>query len=445
MTAIACIVLAAGHGTRMKSETPKVLHRIAGLPMLGHCLRTARSLGAEHVGVVIGAGGDKVRAALGGLDPAARVAVQDPPRGTGDAVRAAMPLIEGFEGVVLVLYGDTPLIRQSTLQALVEAVEAGSDLAVLGFEPAVPGAYGRLVTDGEGALKRIVEAKDASPEELGIGLCNSGVMAVAASALRAHLPRITNDNARGEYYLTDLVGLIGEAGGRLAVVRGDEDEVLGVNNRVELAEAERLYQERRREELMLSGVTMHDPQTVYLSWDTEIGEDSIIGQNVVFGPGVRLEAGVEVRPFSHLEGVVMRTGSSAGPFARLREGTDVGSGARIGNFVETKKAKLGPGVKAGHLSYLGDAEIGAETNIGAGTITCNYDGYGKHRTVIGERAFIGSDTMLVAPVTIGDGAITGSGSVITKDVAADALAVGRGRQFEKPGWAAAFRRKHEER
>ena len=268
------------------------------------------------------------------------------------------------------------------------------------------------------------------------------IIAVTTAALREFLPRITNDNAKGEYYLTDLVGLIGGAGGRLAFVRGEEDEVLGVNNRAELAEAERLFQERRRAELMLAGVTMLDPQTVYLAWDTKIGAECVIGQNVVFGPGVELEPGVTVKPFSHLEGAIMREGSAAGPFARLREGTDVGRNARIGNFVETKKSVLGEGVKAGHLTYLGDATIGAGTNIGAGTITCNYDGYGKHKTVVGEGAFIGSSTMLVAPLTIGEGAFTGSGSVITKNVSDDALAVGRGKQFEKAGWAASFRKKH---
>ncbi|GGY38841.1 bifunctional UDP-N-acetylglucosamine diphosphorylase/glucosamine-1-phosphate N-acetyltransferase GlmU [Parvularcula lutaonensis] len=442
MAAIASIVLAAGHGTRMRSEKPKVLHEIGHLPMVGHCLRTARALGADRLGVVIGAGGDRVKAALGKLDPDAQIAVQDPPRGTGDAVTAAMPVLDGFEGVVVVLYGDTPLLRVETLERLVAEIDGGAAMAVLGFEAEEPGPYGRLITDEKDNLLRIVEAKEATPEELAVRLCNSGVIAVRTDALREFLPKITNDNAKGEYYLTDLVGLIGGAGHKLAFVRGSEDEVLGVNNRAELAEAERLFQQRRREELMLAGVTMQDPQTVYLAWDTEIGNDCVIGQNVVFGPGVKLEPGVTVKPFSHLEGTVMRSGSAAGPFARLREGTDVGANARIGNFVETKKSVLGEGVKAGHLTYLGDATIGAGTNIGAGTITCNYDGFGKHKTVVGENAFIGSNTMLVAPVTIGKGAFTGSGSVITKDVSDDALAVGRGKQFEKAGWAASFRRKH---
>lgn len=442
MTSIAALVLAAGHGTRMRSTTPKVLHEVGHLPMLGHCLRTARQIGASRLGVVIGAGGDQVRAALSGLDEGAEVAVQDPPQGTGDAVTAAMPLLEGFDGTVLVLYGDTPLIKSETLERMTAEIENGASLVVLGFEPAVPGPYGRLITDENGQLQRIVEAKEATPDELAVTLCNSGVMAMRASALRAHLPKIDNNNAKGEYYLTDLVGLIGEAGGKLSVVHGEETEVLGVNNRVELAEAERLFQERRRVAFMEAGVTLRDPSTTYFAYDTEIGQDCVIGQGVVFGPGVQVEDRVHIRPFSHIEGAVLRKGAGAGPFARLRPGTELGEGAHVGNFVETKKAILGARVKVGHLTYLGDAEIGAGTNIGAGTITCNYDGYGKHKTVVGENAFIGSNTMLVAPLNVGAGAFTGSGSVITKDVSADALAVARGKQFEKAGWAMSFRKKN---
>ncbi|NNU16249.1 bifunctional UDP-N-acetylglucosamine diphosphorylase/glucosamine-1-phosphate N-acetyltransferase GlmU [Parvularcula sp. ZS-1/3] len=442
MTKVAAIILAAGHGTRMRSETPKVLHEVAHLPMLGHCLRTARTLGAENVSVVIGAGGEKVRKALETLDADAGVAVQDPPQGTGDAVTAALPLLEGFEGHVLVLYGDTPLITADTLGRLLAELDQGAEVAVLGFEPEDPGPYGRLITDESGALLRIVEAKDASPEELAVRLSNSGVMAMTSRALREHLPRITNDNAKGEYYLTDLVGLAGEAGGKLAALKGDEDEVLGVNNRVELAEAERLWQARARRSFMEEGVTLRDPDTVYFAYDTEIGTDCVIGQNVVFGPGVKLEPGVTVKPFSHLEGATMREGSDAGPFARLRPGADLGKGAHVGNFVEIKKSVLGEGVKVGHLTYLGDATIGARTNIGAGTITCNYDGFNKSKTEVGEDAFIGSNTMLVAPISVGKGAFTGSGSVITKNVTADALAVARGKQFEKAGWANSFRKKN---
>lgn len=441
MSPIACLVLAAGHGTRMHSAKPKVLHDVGHLPMLGHCLRLARAVGAERLGVVLGAGGEQVAAALGGLDPDAATATQDPPRGTGDAVRCAMPLLEGFEGVVLVLYGDTPLLTSESVRALLAEIEAGAGLAVLGFETDDPGPYGRLVTRG-GELLRIVEAKDATEDERAITLCNSGVMAMTTEVLRRYLPLIGNDNAKGEYYLTDLVALAGAGGHRLAHVRGAQDEVVGVNTRSELAAAEAIFQRRMRERFMREGVTLIDPDTVYFAHDTTIGADCTIGPSVVFGPGVVIEANVTVRAFSHIEGAVLRRGSSAGPFARLRQGTELGEGAAVGNFVETKKAALGEGVKVGHLTYLGDAEIGAGTNIGAGTITCNYDGYGKHRTVVGENAFIGSSTMLVAPVTVGSGAFTGSGSVITRDVADDALAVGRGRQFEKAGWAAAFRAKH---
>lgn len=427
MPALASIVLAAGHGTRMRSQTPKVLHEVGHLPMLGHCLATARAVGAERLGVIIGAGGEKVRAALKTLDPDAEVAVQDPPQGTGDAVRAGLPLLEGFEGTVLILYGDTPLLRDDTLRALAAEVEAGAAIAVLGFEAKEPGPYGRLVLGADGELERIVEAKDASPQQLTITLCNSGVMAVTTEALRTLLPKITNDNAKGEYYLTDLIALARGAGHKLSVVRGSEDEVFGVNDRQELAIAERIFQERRRREAMLSGVTLIDPQTVHFAHDTQIGQDAIIHPHVVFGPGVKLAPNTEVKAFSSLEGAVLDEEAAAGPFARLREGTVVGKGAKIGNFVETKKTTLGPGVKAGHLTYLGDAEIGARTNIGAGTITCNYDGFNKFKTVIGEDAFIGSNASLVAPVSIGRGAFTGSGSVITKPVPDDALAVGQFR------------------
>ncbi|MEO1041991.1 MAG: bifunctional UDP-N-acetylglucosamine diphosphorylase/glucosamine-1-phosphate N-acetyltransferase GlmU [Pseudomonadota bacterium] len=442
MPAIASLVLAAGHGTRMRSETPKVLHKIGHLAMLGHCLRTARALGTERLGVVIGTGGEQVKQALSSLDPQAEVAVQDPPQGTGDAVRAGMPVLEGFEGTVIVLYGDTPLLRLETLKALTDAVDAGAAIAVLGFETDAPGPYGRLVLGSDGKLERIVEAKDASPEELTITLCNSGVMAISSSALRSYLPKITNENAKGEYYLTDLIGLASAGGEALATVTGSEDEVLGVNDRTELAAAEAIFQARRRREVMLSGVTLIDPDTVYFSHDTVIGQDAVIHPNVVFGPGVTLAPKTEIKAFSHLEGTTLEKTASAGPFARLREGTVLGQGAKVGNFVETKKAILGEEVKVGHLTYLGDAEIGARTNIGAGTITCNYDGYNKHKTLIGEDAFIGSNASLVAPVTIGKGAFTGSGSVITKSVPDDALSVARGRQMTKEGWAITFRKRN---
>ena len=439
MRAIASVILAAGHGTRMRSALPKVLHAVGQRPMLHHVMAGASALGAARQAVVIGSQAPEVGQAAQAFDPDAQVLVQDPPQGTGDAVTVAMPALEGFEGVVIILYADTPLVTEETLQALISAVDGSADIAVLGFEPEDPGAYGRLIQNEGGDLDRIVEAKEASPEELAVGLCNSGVMAVSSAALRTYLPQITNENAKGEYYLTDLAGLITEDGGRAAIVTGSEDEVYGVNNRAELSVAERIFQDRQRQTAMLSGVTLRDPETVYFAYDTEIANDAVIGQNVVFGPGVVVESDARIEPFSHLEGCVVRAGASVGPFARIRPGTDIGPGAKVGNFVETKKAILGEGAKVSHLTYLGDAQVGAEANIGAGTITCNYDGYGKFVTEIGAGAFVGSNSSLVAPVTIGKGAYVGSGSVVTKNVAEDSLAVARGKQIEKQGWAATFR------
>lgn len=439
MRALASIVLAAGHGTRMRSSLPKVLHEVARRPMLHHVMALAAGLGASRQAVVIGSQAPEVGAAAKSFDADVHIAVQDPPQGTGDAVRVAMPALEGFDGAVIVLYADTPLVTPETVGELLAEIEGGAALAVLGFEPEHPGAYGRLIRNAAGDLDRIVEAKDASPEELSVGLCNSGVMAMTAEVLRAHLPNITNENAKGEYYLTDLAGLVTAAGARAAIVTGSADEVYGVNNREELSFAEGIYQQRRRTAAMLSGVTLHDPQSVYFSHDTEIGPDAIIAPHVVFGPGVQVEGGARVEAFCHLEGCMVAAGAVVGPFARLRPGADVGQDARIGNFVEIKKTTLGPGAKVSHLTYLGDAIVGADANIGAGTITCNYDGFGKFLTEIGSGAFIGSNSALVAPVRVGEGAYVGSGSVITKDVAADSLAVARGRQVEKPGWASSFR------
>ncbi|MEL6365187.1 MAG: bifunctional UDP-N-acetylglucosamine diphosphorylase/glucosamine-1-phosphate N-acetyltransferase GlmU [Pseudomonadota bacterium] len=435
------VVLAAGKGTRMKSATTKVLHEIAGRSMLEHVLAAAAELSPERLCVVIGDHAPEVGEQAKAFSAGAQIAVQAPPRGTGDAVIKAVPALRGAAGAVLVLYADTPLVRSETMAALAAEVEKGAAVAVLGFRPGEPGAYGRLVVDEAGALQAIVEAKDASPDELAIPLCNSGVLAIAADALFELLPKIGNDNAKGEYYLTDIVGLARAAGRSAVVVEAETDEVLGVNSRIELAEAERIYQDRARRAAMAEGATLADPQTVYFSHDTRLGADVSVGQNVVFGPGVVVEDGAEVKPFSHLEGCVVKRGASVGPFARLRPGAQVGENAKVGNFVEIKKTDLGPGAKVSHLAYLGDAEVGAEANIGAGTITCNYDGYDKFRTVIGDGAFVGSNASLVAPVTIGAGAYIGSGSVVTKDVEADALAVARGKQVQKSGWAASFRRK----
>lgn len=437
--AIAVVILAAGHGTRMKSAKAKVLHEIAGKPMLAHVMAAAAALSPARLAVVIGDHAPAVGEAARALRPDVSVWVQAPPRGTGDAVGKALPALEGFEGVVLVLYADTPLVRAGSLRALVEAAE-GAAGAVLGFRAEAPGAYGRLALDEEGGLAAIVEAKDASPDELEIDLCNSGVMAVDAAFLRAAIPRLEPNNAKNEYYLTDIVAMARAEGKRFAVVEGDEDEVLGVNSRVELAIAEEVFQDRMRVAAMHEGATLIDPTTVYFSHDTVLGADVVIEPGVFFGPGVVVGDGAAIRAFSHIEGARIGAGAVVGPFARLRPGATLGEKARVGNFVEVKKAEIGAGAKVNHLSYIGDASVGPAANIGAGTITCNYDGYGKFRTEIGAGAFVGSNSALVAPVKIGDGAYIGSGSVITKDVEADALAVARGRQAEISGWAARFRK-----
>ncbi len=426
---IAVVVLAAGQGSRMLSDRPKVLHRLAGVPLLGHALTAARSLAPEQIIVVAGHGADAVSKAVARLDPEARIVIQPEQLGTGHAVRQALPDLEGFEGRVVVLYGDTPFIRPDTLAAL---ASNKADLVVLGFEAEDPGRYGRLVVTDRG-LERIVEYKDADAATRQIALCNSGVMALDAALLRQLIARLTNDNAAGEYYLTDLVALARAEGRRADVVTCDEGETLGINTRAELAAAEAAFQARARAQALDDGVTLVDPDSVWFSLDTCIGRDAIIGQNVVFGPGVTIESGAEVLPFCHLEGCHISSGATVGPFARLRPGAELGSDAHVGNFVEIKNAILDEGVKVGHLTYLGDAHIGEGTNIGAGTITCNYDGVMKHRTEIGAHAFIGSDTMLVAPVSVGAHAVTGSGSVITEDVPEGALAIGRARQSTKPG------------
>ena len=428
---VALIVLAAGQGSRMQSDLPKVLHRLAGAPLMAHALAAGRALEPERVIAVTGHGADRVGKVLARLDPEAQTALQPEQLGTGHAVAQALPLLEGFAGRVVVLYGDTPFIRPETLAEL-----AGhpADVAVLGFEAADPGRYGRLVTGPQG-LERIVEYKDADPATRAITLCNSGVVAADAALLAELVGGLGNDNAAGEYYLTDIVALARQAGRRVDVVTCDESETLGINTRAELAAAEAAFQSRARAAALENGITLSDPATVWFALDTAIGRDAVIGQNVVFGPGVTIESGAEILPFCHLEGCHVSAGATVGPFARLRPGAELGGDVHVGNFVEIKNAVLHDGVKVGHLTYLGDAEVGEATNIGAGTVTCNYDGVGKHRTVIGANAFIGSDTMLVAPVRVGDRALTGSGSVITQDVPDDALAVGRAVQVNKPGLA----------
>ena len=429
--AVALVVLAAGQGSRMLSDLPKVLHRLGGVPLVGHALAAGRSLDPERVIVVAGHGADAVGKAVAKLDPEAQIALQEQQLGTGHAVAQALPLLDGFEGKVVVLYGDTPFIGADTLAAL---VGHPADVVVLGFEAADPGRYGRLVVRGD-KLDRIVEYKDADEATRAIALCNSGVMAADAGLLRDLVGRLGNENAAGEYYLTDVVGLARQEGRSAAVVTCDEAETLGINTRTELAAAEAAFQARRRDEMLENGVTMADPATVWFSLDTFIGRDAILGQNVVFGPGVTVESGAEILPFCHLEGCHVSAGATVGPFTRLRPGAELGGDVHVGNFVEIKNSVLAEGVKVGHLTYLGDAEVGERTNIGAGTVTCNYDGVGKHRTVIGAEAFIGSDTMLVAPVKVGNRAMTGSGSVITQDVPDEALGLGRARQVTKAGLA----------
>ncbi|MEN3953005.1 bifunctional UDP-N-acetylglucosamine diphosphorylase/glucosamine-1-phosphate N-acetyltransferase GlmU [Iodidimonas sp. SYSU 1G8] len=432
----AVVVLAAGKGTRMKSSLPKVLHPIAGRAMVHHVLHAAAGLSPERTLVVLGKGMEPVARAVA----PALVAVQDPPLGTGHAVLAAAEALDGFDGDVVVVFADTPLVTLDTFRAMLDRRRAEDDpaIVVLGFRPANPGAYGRLVVK-KGKLKRIVEAKDADEDERAIGLCNAGLMVIDGRHALDLLRAIGCENANGEYYLTDIVAIARERGLDAAVVEAAEDEVMGVNSRAELARAEAVWQARRRLHFMDEGVTLTDPATVFFSADTVLGRDVTIGPNVVFGPGVSIEDGVRIDAFCHIEGAHVASGARIGPFARLRPGADIGEDAHIGNFVEIKKSVIGKGAKANHLAYIGDARVGAQANIGAGTITCNYDGFNKHLTEIGEGAFIGSNSSLVAPVKIGDGALVGAGSTITSDVDADAIAVTRAPQKALPQGAAKFR------
>jgi bifunctional UDP-N-acetylglucosamine pyrophosphorylase/glucosamine-1-phosphate N-acetyltransferase len=436
----ACVILAAGRGERMKSPVPKVLHRVGGRAMVDHAIDAALALGCERIVVVVGEHSPAVRAHVVARLGEAAVAVQDPPLGTAHAVGAARTALEGFAGDVVVTYADVPLLTATAMAPLFDLRAAeGADVAVLGFEPAAPGAYGRLVIGADGSLERIVEAREATAEVLAIRACNSGVLAIAAPLLFELLGAVGNANAKGEYYLTDVVGLARTAGRSARVAFADEHTVAGVDSQAMLAAAEATFQRRRRIALMEAGVTMPAPDTVHLSWDTQIAAGAVVEPHVVFAPGVRVDSQAVIRAFSHLEGAVVRSGALIGPYARLRPGADIGENAHIGNFVEVKKVTVGPGAKANHLAYLGDGEVGAGANIGAGVIFCNYDGFDKFATKVGEGAFVGSNSALVAPVTIGAGAYTGSGSVITRDVAPDALALGRGPQVEKPAWAEAFR------
>ena len=439
---IAAIILAAGKGTRMKSDLPKVLHQIAGRSMLGHVIQCAHEVGASRQIVVIGPDMADVKAAVRSENRDAEIAVQYAQMGTADAVNAARDVLSDFRGDALVLYADTPLLTLPTLQSMLAARNAGAAVVVLGFSPDDPAEYGRLVMGKSGDLDAIIEFKECTAAQREIGFCNSGVMAIDGALLFTLLSEVDNDNAKGEYYLTDIVEIARRHGHRCAAVEADPDEVLGVNSRVELAQAEAICQDRMRHRAMLNGATLRDPKTTYFSFDTVLGRDVIVGQHVVFGPGVKVADSAVIHPFSHLEGADVGTGADIGPYGRLRPGTEVGPHAKIGNFVEIKKARIEEGAKVNHLSYIGDARVGKAANVGAGTITCNYDGFNKHFTDIGAGAFIGSNSCLVAPVKIGDGAYTGSGAVVTEDVADDALAIVRPPQVEKADWARKFRLNH---
>lgn len=429
--AIALIILAAGQGTRMNSDQPKVLHKVAGAPLLIHAMRAGAAVAPERTIIVAGHGAEAVAKAASDWDESAEVVIQAEQKGTGHAVAQALPALKDFGGKIIVLYGDTPFIQAETIEKM---VENPADVVVLGFTADPATRYGRLVADGAD-LARIVEYKDATEAERAITLMNSGVLCADAALLAELVAGLRNDNASGEYYLTDVIGAAVANGRRASVVTCDEAETLGVNSRADLARAEAAFQARARAEAMADGVTLTAPETVFFAFDTVVGRDTIIGPNVVFGPGATVESGCEIKPFCHLEGCHLSTGAQVGPFARLRPGAELAEDVHVGNFVEIKNAILDQGVKVGHLTYLGDAHVGEGSNIGAGTVTCNYDGVSKHRTEIGARAFIGSDTMLVAPVRIGAGAITGSGSVITRDVPDEALAIARPPQVNKDGLA----------
>jgi len=435
----AVVILAAGQGTRMRSDTHKVLHPIAGKALLMHLLDSVDRLGAEKRVVVVGKGRDQVEKALGGRD--VLIAHQAEQKGTAHAVQQARDSLAGYEGAVLILYGDTPFVEPDTLKRMLDRLDGdgGPGVVVLASTPDDPLKYGRIILGDGDQIAKMVEYKDATEEERAVRLCNSGMMAVRAHDLFRWLDRVGNDNAAGEYYLPDVVNIAAAEGRDAVVIEGDPYETAGVNSRAELAHLELDWQRRRREQALQDGATLIDPESVWFAADTKLGRDVTVEPHVVFGAGVEVADGATIKAFSHIEGAIIATRAVIGPFARLRPGARIGERAKVGNFVEVKKAVLGPGAKANHLSYIGDADVGAKANIGAGTITCNYDGFLKYRTAIGEGAFIGSNSALVAPVTIGSGAIVAAGSVITRDVEADALGVARGKQESRPGWAGRFR------
>lgn len=435
---LAAIILAAGQGTRMKSELHKVLHPIAGQPMLHHLLHSLEAAGAARQVVVVGARREQVEASVAprGVD----IAHQAEQLGTAHAALQAKDALAGFDGVAIVCFGDTPFLKPDTIVRLRDRLlaEDAPRAAVLGFVPDDAKAYGRIIADDTGSISKMVEFKDATEAERAVKLCNSGVTAVRTADLWPLLERVGNDNAAGEYYLPDIIMLALADGDKAVVVETDPDELIGINSRAELAEAEHIWQQRRRAQAMADGASLIAPETVWFAHDTVIGRDVVIEPNVVFGPGVAIADNVVIHAFSHIEGATIASGCAVGPFARLRPGADMREGAKVGNFVEMKKAVLGPGAKANHLTYLGDATVGANANIGAGTITCNYDGYFKYQTVIGENAFIGSNSALIAPVKIGRDAIVAAGSAVSRDVADGELRLVRAEQLVKPGWADRF-------
>jgi bifunctional UDP-N-acetylglucosamine pyrophosphorylase/glucosamine-1-phosphate N-acetyltransferase len=432
------VLLAAGEGVRMRSGRPKALHEVAGRPMLAHALDALAAAGADAIAVIVGPDREDVAAEALKRAPGAHIFVQSERKGTAHAVLAARAAIARGYDDILVSYADTPLVQGDTLAALREGLAGGAGLVVLGFEAADPAGYGRLLENEDG-LVAIREHKDASPEERAVRRCNAGPMAFAGAPALAMLDAVGCDNAQREFYLTDLVAVARARGLRAEAWMADEEEVMGVNDRAQLALAEAAMQRRLRRRAMLGGATLIAPETVFLSMDSQIGGDVVIEPHVVIGKGVTIEDGATIHAFSHLEGAHVASHASIGPYARLRPGADIAEKAKVGNFVEIKASSIEAGAKVNHLSYIGDARVGAGANIGAGTITCNYDGFGKYRTDIGAGAFVGSNSSLVAPVKIGDGAYVGSGSVVTDDVEPDALAVARGRQAAKPGWAKAFR------
>jgi bifunctional UDP-N-acetylglucosamine pyrophosphorylase/glucosamine-1-phosphate N-acetyltransferase len=435
----AVVILAAGQGTRMRSDTHKVLYPIASRALLLHLLDRVDGLGADKRVVVVGKGREQVEAAIAGRD--VTVAFQAEQKGTGHAVQQAAPTLEGYDGPVLVLYGDTPFVETETLRRMLDRLDGdgGPGVVVLASCPADPAKYGRIILGEGDRIERMVEYRDATEEERAVRLCNSGMMAVRARDLFRWLGEVKNDNAAKEFYLPDVVNIAAAEGREAVVIEGDPYETAGVNSRAELAHLELEWQRRRREQALHEGATLIDPESVWFAFDTKLGRDVTVEPHVVFGPGVEIADGATIHAFSHIEGAIIGAKASIGPFARIRPGTRLGERTKVGNFVELKQAEVGEGAKVNHLSYVGDSEIGARANIGAGTITCNYDGFGKYRTVIGEGAFIGSNTALVAPVTIGAGAVVGAGSVITRDVEPDSLALERSEQKGIAGWARRFR------